>query len=165
MQNALLVGLSAQVALGRERLTRTRGLALVIALGALVAADRVVGEADRLAAADGRLDLAEVGRDLRRVVAAEQVDRAANRVEPHRHWSLQHAPLDALPDIVSCGTELDARPFAILIVVFKPTLVLNVSCRRTSALAMTPLALLPLTELTPSRLNAHRQRCDEDDNR
>ncbi len=44
-----------------------------LALGTLVAPDGVVREPDRLAPADGRLDLREVGSDLRGVPGSEQV--------------------------------------------------------------------------------------------
>ena len=67
-----LVGVADHVPVPRRV---EQGVGVNLALGVLVAADRVVGEADRLAAADRRLDLGEVGRDLGAVVAAEQVHR------------------------------------------------------------------------------------------
>ena len=75
-----------------------------LALGALVAADRVVGEADRLPAADGRLDLAEVGGHLRRVVAAQQVDRdGAGGVVVERARPAQGEVLERQPQRLRVG--------------------------------------------------------------
>ncbi len=75
-----------------------------LAFGALVAPDRVVGEPDRLAPADGRLDLRQMRGHLRRVVAAEQVHRdRARSVIVERARTSQGQVLEGEPQRLRVG--------------------------------------------------------------
>ncbi len=75
-----------------------------LALGALVAADGVVREPDGLAPADRRLDLREVRRDVRRVVAAQEVDRhGSGGVVVQRAGTAQREVLQRQPQRLGVG--------------------------------------------------------------